>query len=72
MNEPHDPGRSVAPMTATDLGLRKAFNGSWMGMIFSFLFDEREKDRVQVLKYLFFFSPTYAITILTSLKGEQG
>jgi hypothetical protein len=28
IKEPHEPGRSVAPMTATDLGLRNTFNCS--------------------------------------------
>jgi len=36
MNEPQEPGRSVAPMTATDLGLRNTFNCSFATTILFF------------------------------------
>ena len=32
MNEPHDPGLSVAPITATDLGLRKTSKSDLVSM----------------------------------------
>jgi hypothetical protein len=34
MKEPHEPGRSVAPMIATDLGLRNTFNCSFADTVF--------------------------------------
>ena len=34
MKEPQEPGRSVAPMTATDLGLRNTFNCSLEPTVF--------------------------------------
>src|SRR4030042_952370 len=34
MKEPQEPGRSVAPMTATDLGLRNTFSCSFADTVF--------------------------------------
>jgi len=37
IKEPHDPGRSVAPMTVTDCGFRKTSISDFVGTAFSSL-----------------------------------
>jgi hypothetical protein len=79
MKEPHDPGRSVAPMTATDLGLRKTFNISGLATIFPFSL--KNKDRIdetmdQDLKRLLivhghFPSPAATATVPSRIKARS-
>ena len=45
MNEPQEPCRSVAPMTATDLGLRNTFNCWFATTFYSFFIDCSESAR---------------------------
>ena len=37
IKEPHDPGRSVAPITVTDCGFKKTSSSDFVGTIFSSL-----------------------------------
>jgi len=37
MKDPHEPGRSVAPITVTDCGFKKTLSSDLMGTIFSSL-----------------------------------
>jgi hypothetical protein len=79
MKEPHDPGRSVAPMTATDLGLRKVFNVSGLAMIFPFGLKDRDridKTMDQEMKRLFilhghFPSPAATATVPSRIKDRS-
>jgi len=52
MKEPQEPGRSVAPMTATDLGLRNTFSWSFAHTIF-FLYHVSSAQRKRKLDRAF-------------------